>query len=57
VAALDEGSLGPVQGKSVFNWDDRLVLGIGRRNGRFVTVLDLEHLFRDISPGAKARAA
>jgi purine-binding chemotaxis protein CheW len=57
VAALDDGSLGPVQGKGVFNWDDRLVLGIGRRNGRFVTVLDLEHLFRDISSGAKARAA
>lgn len=57
VADLDEGSLGPVQGKAVFNWDDRLVVGIGRRNGRFVTVLNLEHLFRDVLVGTKARAA
>jgi purine-binding chemotaxis protein CheW len=57
VAALDEGSLGAVEGRGAFNWDDRLVLGIGRRNGRFVTVLDLEHLFRDIPSGAKSRAA
>lgn len=54
---MDAGSLGPVQGQGVFNWDDRMVVGIGRRNGRFVTVLDLEHMFRDISAGAKARAA
>lgn len=57
VAELDPGSLGPVQGKGVFNWDDRLVVGIGRRNGRFVTVIDLEHMFRDISTSAKVRAA
>lgn len=57
VAELDAASLGPVQGQGVFNWDDRMVVGIGRRNGRFVTVLDLEHMFRDISAGAKARAA
>lgn len=57
VAELDEGSLGPVQGKAAFNWDDRMVLGIGRRNGRFVTVLNLEHLFRDVLPAAKARVA
>lgn len=57
VAELDEGSLGPVQGKGVFNWDDRMVVGVGRRNGRFVTVLNLEHLFRDVLTGTKARAA
>ena len=57
VADLDEGSLAPVQGKAVFNWDDRLVVGVGRRNGRFVTVLNLEHLFRDVLTGTKARAA
>ena len=57
VAELDKDSLGPVQGKGVFNWDDRLVVGIGRRNGRFVTVLSLEHMFRDISAGSKVRAA
>lgn len=57
VAELDDGSLGTVQGKSVFNWDDRLVVGIGRRNGRFVTVLDLEHMFRNIAAGAKAHSA
>lgn len=57
VAELDEGSMGPVQGKGVFNWDDRMVVGVGRRNGRFVTVLNLEHLFRDVLTGSKARAA
>lgn len=57
VAELDPGSVGPLQGKSAFNWDDRLVVGIGRRNGKFVTVLDLEHLFRDVPPGPRSRAA
>jgi purine-binding chemotaxis protein CheW len=57
VAALDPGSVGPLQGKGAFNWDDRLVVGIGRRNGQFVTVLDLEHMFRDLPQGPRTRAA
>ena len=47
VAELDEGSLGPVPEKGLFNWDDRVIAGIGRRNGAFVTVLDLERMFQD----------
>ena len=57
VAELDPGSVGPLQGKGAFNWDDRLVVGIGRRNGKFVTVLDLEHMFRDLPQGTRTRAA
>lgn len=57
VAELDEGSLGPVPEKGLFNWDDRFIAGIGRRNGNFVTVLDLDRMFLDVTSDAEARVA
>jgi purine-binding chemotaxis protein CheW len=57
VAELDEDSLGPVPEKGLFNWDARLIAGIGRRNGSFVTLLDLERMFQDKAYDAKARVA
>ena len=33
-------------------WNERMVAGIGRRNGAFVTVLDIDHLFGPIAPTA-----
>lgn len=57
VADLDPGGLDPVPEKGMFNWDDRLIAGIGRRNGRFITVLDLERMFQNLPTGAKVRAA
>jgi purine-binding chemotaxis protein CheW len=57
VADLDPGGLDPVPEKGMFNWDDRLIAGIGRRNGRFIAVLDLERMFQNLPTGAKVGAA
>jgi purine-binding chemotaxis protein CheW len=57
VADLDDSTLDPAPEKGMFNWDDRMIAGIGRRNGRFVTVLDLERIFQNLPAGAKGRAA
>ena len=57
VAELDEGSLGPAPERGIFNWDDRLIAGIGRRHGQFVTVLDLERMFQNLPTSARARVA
>jgi purine-binding chemotaxis protein CheW len=57
VAGLDDGILGPVPEKRLFNWDNRLIAGIGRRNGSFVTVLDLDRMFGDIAHDLPARVA
>lgn len=35
-------------------WSGRCIAGIGRRNGRFVTVLDLERLLGSFDPAADA---
>ncbi|HLQ18728.1 MAG TPA: chemotaxis protein CheW [Tabrizicola sp.] len=57
VADLDDSSLDPVPERGMFNWDDRLIAGIGRRNGQFVTVLDLERMFQNLPTAAKVRVA
>lgn len=57
VAELDDGSLGQVPEKGLFNWDDRLIAGIGRRRGGFVTVLDLDRMFRDTNLDRQVRIA
>lgn len=54
VAQLDEGSVGPVPEKGLLNWNDRMVAAIGRRNGDFVTVLDLDRMFVDTDREAEA---
>jgi purine-binding chemotaxis protein CheW len=53
VAQLDEGSIGPVPEKGLLNWSGRMVAAIGRRNGSFVTVLDLDRMFVDVDRDAE----
>lgn len=45
VTALDDGKLHPMEGADLLQWTDTAVVGIGRRNGGFVTLLDLDRLF------------
>ncbi|MGO4855394.1 chemotaxis protein CheW [Phaeovulum sp. W22_SRMD_FR3] len=45
VTMLDDGVIAPLAEAKMLNWDERLVAGIGRRNGDFVTVLDLDRMF------------
>lgn len=45
VTGLDEGRLEPVAAAELLNWDPRIVAGLGRRNGAFVTVLRGQGLF------------
>lgn len=44
VTVLDSGALEPPPEVGV-RWQSESIAGIGRRNGAFVTVLDLDHLF------------
>ncbi|WP_375450636.1 chemotaxis protein CheW [uncultured Devosia sp.] len=54
VTILDEAELDPPPAISG-NWQGRCIAGIGRRNGRFVTVLDLDTLLG--ATGAQATQA
>ncbi|WP_224703992.1 chemotaxis protein CheW [Devosia aquimaris] len=47
VTVLDEAELDPPPAVSG-SWSGRCIAGIGRRNGRFVTVLDLERLLGSV---------
>ncbi|MDN2581020.1 chemotaxis protein CheW [Aquibium sp. ELW1220] len=44
VTVLDDETLSPPP-PTGRRWDSRVIAGIGRRNGAFVTVLDLDRLF------------
>lgn len=44
VTALDEGCMQRMSGSDMLNWTDTAVLGIGKRNGVFVTLLDIDRL-------------
>lgn len=44
VTVLDDETLAPPP-PTGRRWDSRVIAGIGRRNGAFVTVLDLDRLF------------
>lgn len=56
VADLDTGSLESVSGAGLLDWDQRVVEGIGRRNGAFVMVLRLGALFdRDVIAAMASR--
>lgn len=44
VAHLDGGDL-PLAEAGMLNWNERMVAGIGKRQGEFVTLLDVEGLF------------
>ena len=45
VTGLDDGRMEPVAGAELLSWDPRVVAGLGRRNGAFVTVLRTDGLF------------
>ena len=47
VTVLDDAELDPPPAVSG-SWSGRCIAGIGRRNGRFVTVLDLERLLGSV---------
>lgn len=52
VTVLDSDALDPPPAVSTY-WSNHCILGIGRRNGAFVTVLDLDRLLGDM-PGLAA---
>lgn len=54
VTALDEGRMQEMTGTEALNWTDTAVLGIGKRNGSFVTLLDIDRL---MDPSRLAPAA
>jgi len=45
VTGLDDGRLEPLAVAAFIDWDQRMVEGIGRRNGTFVAVLRVQGLF------------
>lgn len=47
IAALDDNRLDGVPEAGLFNWRQQLIAGIGRREGRFVTVLHLDRMLDD----------
>lgn len=57
VTDLDSETLNTVPEGQLFNWDERLIAGIGRRLGQFVTVLDLDGMFAGMSLQGAMRAA
>ncbi len=44
VTRLDDDKLETFAQQGLLNWDTRMVTGVGRRNGDFVTVLDLDRM-------------
>lgn len=50
VAALDNDDMEPLPEAGLFNWRDRNIAGIGRRNGNLVTVLDVDRMFDGLAP-------
>ncbi|MYM55651.1 chemotaxis protein CheW [Thalassovita mangrovi] len=44
VTRLDDDKLETFAQQGLLNWDTRMVAGVGRRNGNFVTVLDLDRM-------------
>jgi purine-binding chemotaxis protein CheW len=45
VTELDAGEITDLPEDGLLRWDARMVAGLGRRNGEFVTVLNLEAIF------------
>ena len=54
VAALDNDDMEPLPEAGLFNWRDRMIAGIGRRNGKLVTVLDVDRMFDGLTPELSA---
>jgi purine-binding chemotaxis protein CheW len=45
VTRLDDDRLEEFANEGLLNWDNRMVAGVGRRDGGFVTVLNLDGMF------------
>jgi len=56
VSTLDDAGAAPLVEADLLRWRERMVAGIGRRNGAFVTVLDVAGLF-ETTPDALLPAA
>ncbi|WP_439124865.1 chemotaxis protein CheW [Marivita sp.] len=54
VTSLDQEEMEPLPDAGLFNWRDRLIAGIGRRNGDLVTIIDADRLFDGLSPELSA---
>lgn len=54
VTALDGDEMEPLPDAGLFNWRDRIITGIGRRNGDLVTVLDMDRMFDGLAPELSA---
>lgn len=46
VTRLDEDRLASLESQGLLGWDNRIVRGVGRRSERFVTVLELDEMFK-----------
>jgi purine-binding chemotaxis protein CheW len=58
VTGLDDGRLEALAEAAFIDWDQRMVEGIGRRNGTFVAVLRVDGLFdREMIAALAARSA
>lgn len=53
VTSLDD-DIEPLPDAGLFNWRDRIIAGIGRRNGDLVTVLDMDRMFDGLAPEVRA---
>lgn len=57
VCHLDEAELRPAEDKQYLGWSGGAIVGLGRRNGEIVCVLDLERLFGGALPEPESEAA
>ena len=44
VSRFDDDRIEPIETGTMLNWDHRIVSGLARRNGSYVTLLDLDRL-------------
>lgn len=54
VTELDRAEEGPLREADLVRWHERMVAGIGRRNERFVTVINVDGLFSGELPALDA---
>lgn len=57
VAELDEDRVEDVPEADLLRWDKSMIGGIGRRQGEFVTLLDLDRLFEAVAVPVPADAS
>lgn len=57
VCHLDDTALKPVDDTQYLGWSGGAIVGLGRRDGQIVCVLDLEQLFKGALPDVEVAAA